>query len=161
MVFLPRVTEKARERLARDFDARGPDVCMTEILEHLQQHNPELLDMATRWAADLGNAEKAMVGFGMFYRLLAPTASSTGILSPLPRVSEETRAQLVREIDARGPSDFTLDAVADLETRNPELLQAAHNFALGTGNYLQAMQGFALVYRALAMQSRAERERPH
>jgi hypothetical protein len=161
MVFLPRVTEKARELVAREFDARGPDVCMTEILEHLQQHNPELLDMAARWAADLGNVEKAMVGFGMFYRLLVPMPSATGILSPLPRVSEETRAHLVGEIDEKGPGDFTLDAIADLEARNPELLQAAHNFASGIGNYLQAMQGFALVYRALVVQSRAERDRPH
>jgi hypothetical protein len=161
MTFLPRVTEKARERVAREFDARGPDVCMTEILEQLQQHNPELLDIAARWATDLGNPEKAMVGFGMFYRLLVPTPPAAGILSPLPRVSEETRGQLVREIDEKGPADFTLGVIADLQMRNPELLQAAHNFASGTGNYLQAVQGFALVYRALVVQSRAERERPH
>lgn len=161
MTFLPRVTEKARELVAREFDARGPNVCMIEILEHLQQHNPELLDIAAKWAADLGNGEKAMLGFGMFYRLLVPTPPATGILSPLPRVSEQTRAQLVREIDHKGAGDFTLDAITDLEARNPELLQAAHNFASGTGDYLQAMQGFALVYRALVVQSRAERERPH
>jgi hypothetical protein len=161
MSLLPRVTEKARELLAREFDARGPDVCMVEIVQHLEQHNPELLDMAAKWAADVGNPAKAMLGFGMFYRLLIPTPPGTGMLSPLPRVSEETRALLVREIDEKGPGDFTLDALRELEERNPELLQMAHNFASGLGNYLQAMQGFALVYKALVMQSRAERARLH
>jgi hypothetical protein len=161
MSLLPRVTEKARELLAREFDARGPDVCMVEIVQHLEQHNPELLDMAAKWAADVGNPAKAMLGFGMFYRLLIPTPPGTGMLSPLPRVSEETRALLVREIDEKGPGDFTLDALRELEERNSELLQMAHNFASGLGNYLQAMQGFALVYKALVMQSRAERARLH
>jgi hypothetical protein len=161
MSLLPRVTEKARELLAREFDARGPDVCMVEIVQHLEQYNPELLDMAAKWAADVGNPAKAMLGFGMFYRLLVPTPPGTGMLSPLPRVSEETRALLVREIDEKGPGDFTLDALRELEERNPELLQMAHNFASGLGNYLQAMQGFALVYKALVMQSRAERARLH
>jgi hypothetical protein len=161
MSLLPRVTEKARELLAREFDARGPDVCMVEIVQHLEQHNPELLDIAAKWAADLGNPAKAMLGFGMFYRLLIPTPPGTGMLSPLPRVSEETRALLVREIDEKGPGDFTLDVLRELEERNPELLQMAHNFASSLGNYLQAMQGFALVYKALVMQSRAERARLH
>jgi hypothetical protein len=161
MSLLPRVTEKTRELVAREFDARGPDVCMSEIIEHLEQHNPELLDMAAKWAADLGNPAKAMLGFGMFYRLLIPAPPGTGVLSPLPRVSEETRARLVREIDHKGPADFTLEAIAELEERNPELLQMAHNFASGLGNYLHAMQGFALLYRSLVMQSWAERARPH
>jgi acyl-homoserine lactone acylase PvdQ len=83
------------------------------------------------------------------------------MLSPLPRVTEETRASLVREIDEMGPGDFTLDAIAELQERNPELLQMAHNFASGLGDYLQAMQGFALIYRSLVIQSTAERARPH
>jgi hypothetical protein len=161
MSLLPRVTEKTRELVAREFDARGPDVCMTEITEHLQQHNPELLDMAAKWAADLGNPTKAMLGFGMFYRLLIPVPPGTGMLSPLPRVSEETRARLVREIDEMGPGDFTLDAIAELQERNPELLQMAHSLASRLGNYLQVMQGFALIYRSLVIQSMAERTRLH
>jgi hypothetical protein len=159
MSLLPRVTEKTRELIAREFDARGPDVCMTEIIEHLRLHNPELLDMAAKWAASCGNPAKAMLGFGMFYRLLIPAPPGTGVLIPLPRVSEETRARLVREIDREGPADFTLKTIAELEERNPELLQTADNFASELGNYLQAMQGFALVYRSLVMQSRAEQGR--
>jgi hypothetical protein len=42
MSLLPRVTEKARELIAREFDACGPDACMAEIIEHLERHNPEL-----------------------------------------------------------------------------------------------------------------------
>ena len=102
MSSLPRVTEKARELVAREFDARGPDVCVKEIVEHLKRYDPELLDMAAKWAADLENPTKAMLGFGMFYRLLMPKPPSPGILSLLPRVSEETRALLVKEIDEKG-----------------------------------------------------------
>jgi hypothetical protein len=69
MSLLPRVTERARELLAREFDTRGPEACMAEIIEHLEQHNPELLDMAPKCAGDLGNPAKAMLGFSMFYRL--------------------------------------------------------------------------------------------
>jgi hypothetical protein len=61
-------------------------------------------------------------------------------------VSEETRARLVREIDDKGPGN-TLDVNAELEQHNPELLQMAHNFASGLD--LHAMQGFALLYKAL------------
>ncbi len=56
---LPRVNEKTRELIAREFDVRGPDVCMVEIIEHLRRHNPELLDMAAKWAGDLDNPRKA------------------------------------------------------------------------------------------------------
>jgi hypothetical protein len=161
MGVLPRVTEKARELLAREFDARGPDICMAEIVEHLEQHNPELLDMAVKWATDLANTDRAMLGFGMFYRLLMTEPFAMGVLSPLPRVTALTRSQLVREIDEKGPDEFTLGAIAELEERNPELLQTAHNFASGLGDYLQAMQGFALLHRALQVQSREERAMPH
>jgi hypothetical protein len=161
MSLLPRVTEKARELIAREFDARGPDACMAEIIEHLERHNPELLDMAAKWGADLENPAKAMFGFGMFYRLLNPALPGTSVLSPLPRVSEETRARLVREIDEKGPGNFTLDAIAELEQHNPELLQMAHNFASGLENYLHAMQGFALLYKSLIIQSRTERAKLH
>jgi hypothetical protein len=161
MGVLPRVTEKARELLAREFDARGPDICMAEIAEHLEQHNPELLDMAMKWATDLANSDRAMLGFGMFYRLLMSAPLGMGAVSPLPRVTEQTRAQLVKEIDEKGSDEFTLGAIAELEERNPELLQTAHSFASELGNYLQAMQGFALLHRALLVQSRAERARPH
>jgi hypothetical protein len=161
MGVLPRVTAKTRELVAREFDARGPGVCMTEVVAHLERHNPELLDMAAKWAADLENPERAMLGFAMFYRLLLPDASGIGILSPLPHVSAETRAQLVKAIDEGGPEDFTLQAIAELEDRNPELLQMAHNFASGFDDYLRAMQGFALLHKSLVVQSLAERAQPH
>jgi hypothetical protein len=161
MSLLPRVTERARELLAREFDTRGPDACMAEIIGHLEEHNPELLDMAAKCAADLGNSEKAMLGFSMFYRLLIPASPGGDVPTPLPRVSEETRALLVAEIDEKGPEDFTMEAIAELEESNPELLQMAHNFASGLGNYLHGMQGFALLYKSLVIQSTVERARLH
>jgi hypothetical protein len=164
MSLLPRVTEKARELVAREYDARGPDVCMGEMIEHLEQHNPELLDMAAKCAADLGNPAKAMVGFSMFYRLLMvqfPAPAGAAVVTRLPRVSAETRALLVGEIDEKGSEAFTIEAIAELEQSNPELLQMAHNFASALGNYLHAMQGLALLYKSLLIQSTAERGRLH
>jgi hypothetical protein len=164
MHFLPRVTEKARELVARDFDTRGPDICMAEVIEHLEQHNSELLDMAAKCAIDIGNPTKAIAGFSMFYRLLIgqfPAIASTRMLVPLPRVTAETRALLVAEIDNKGADAFTMEAIGELEETNPELLQMAHNFALGLGNYLHAMQGFALLYKSLLIQSKSERASLH
>jgi hypothetical protein len=68
---LPRVTERTRERVAREFDDLGPDVCMNSIMRDLQRHNPELLDMASKWANDVGAADRIITAFGMFYRLLS------------------------------------------------------------------------------------------
>jgi hypothetical protein len=164
MNLLPRVTEKARELVAREFDARGPDVCVAEIVGHLERHNPELLDMATKCADDLGNPAQAMVGFSMFYRLIlgqSPVVAGASDLAPILRVSRETRMLLVAEIDEKGPDAFTMESIAELEKSNSELLQMAHNFASRLGNYLHAMQGFALLYRSLLLQSRTEQARLH
>ena len=57
MSVLPRVTELTRERISREFDDLGPDACMAEIKADLRQHNPELLDMAFRWAGEGSEAE--------------------------------------------------------------------------------------------------------
>ena len=113
MSLLPCVTVKDRESVARDFDLRGPDACTAEIIEHLEEHNPELLDMAARWADDLG------------------------------------------------PEGFTIEALAELEQNNPELLQVAHSFASRLRNYLHGMQGFALLYKSLVIQTSVERARLH
>ena len=164
MSFLPRVTEKARELVARDFDARGPDVCLAEIVTHLEQHNPEILDMAVKCAAGSGSPRKVLLGFSMFYRLLVvqlPADARTPALFAPPRVSAETRGLLVAEIDEMGTEAFTAKAIAELEESNPELLQMAHSFASRLGNYLLAMQGFALLYKALLLQSIAQRATLH
>jgi hypothetical protein len=164
MSFLPRVTEKARELVARDFDARGPDVCLAEIVTHLEQHNPEILDMAVKCAAGSGSPREVLLGFSMFYRLLAvqlPADARTPALFAPPRVSVETRGLLVAEIDEMGAEAFTAKAIAELEESNPELLQMAHNFATGLENYLHVIQGFALLYRSLLVQSQAERGSLH
>ena len=158
---LPRVTEETRELIAREFDTRGPDVCTAEVVAHLKRHNPEILDMATRCAADVGDSQKVMLGFAIFFRLLVPGLPTSGNLSPLPAVSEETRARLVREIDTQGTEAFTMEAIAEFERSNPELLQMAHNFATRLRQYLLAMQGFALMYRALVLQCSDQRARLH
>ena len=74
MSTLPRVTPLTRERVAREFDDRGPEVCRTEIALDLEANNPEILDMATRCARDVGEFTRVMTGFCMFYRLLTHEA---------------------------------------------------------------------------------------
>ena len=161
MSLLPRVTEKARELVAREFDTRGPDICMAEVIEHLEQHNPELLDMAAKCAADLENPAKVMLGFSMFYRLLIWQIPASSSERAIPRVSTDTRALLVAQIDAKGPGVFTTETIAELDETNPELLQMAHIFASGLANYLDVMQGFSLLYKSLLIQSTVERPTLH
>src|ERR1700724_4613842 len=68
------VAALTRERVAREFDDRGPEVCCTEITLDLEANNPELLDMAARCARDVGNFARVMTWFCMFYRVLSAQA---------------------------------------------------------------------------------------
>ena len=145
MSLIPPITPTARERIAREFDDRGPEACLAEVVAELRRSNPELLDIARRCAASLGDPRRIMLGFGMFYRLL----SGAAVPGPLPRVSPEARDRLVRRIDLDGPEAFTMRTVAELERDNPELLRMAHAFASRQRDYLGAMQGLVLFYRSL------------
>jgi hypothetical protein len=163
MSYLPRVTAATRERVFREFDDDGPEVCLMEITRELELHNPELLDMITRCASDVGPHGRIMWGFGMFYRLLALQASPgapTSHLNPLPHVTAETRDQIINMIDARGTEAFTTEAIDELTEQNPELLQMAHGFASRRADYLGVMQGFALLYRSLSLQAARDRVYP-
>lgn len=164
MSLIAPLAEATRERIAQEFDDRGPDACMAEIIIDLRRNNPELLDIASRCAEGLGNAERIMQAFGMFYRLMIdpwlPADDPLG-LSPLPRVTPETRDSLVEEIDRQGPEAFTLDVVSELERNNPELLQALHAIASATRNPLGVTQGLALFYRAVAVQAAGGRRVLH
>jgi hypothetical protein len=155
---LPRVTESTRERISREFDNLGPDACVMEIAAAMGRHNPELLDMAQRCAADLRAAHEPMVGLAMFYRLLVAEASAE---LALPRVSRATREAIVRDIDEKGAEGFTFEAIEEMERANPQLLQMAHGFASRQRSYLGMMQGFALIYAALAAQTAADRAGMH
>ena len=150
--------------MAREFDDRGPAACLAEVVADLRQNNPELLDIARRCAASLGDESRAMLGFAMFYRLLiapAPPAMRPAALSPLPRVTARTRDAIVQQIDAAGVETFTREALVDLEHDNPELLLMADAFASRHRDYLGLIEGFALFYRALLDQSAADRRAPH
>lgn len=112
-----------------------------------------------------------MLGFCIFYRLLLAQAAADSErpwahapraqFDPLPRVTPQTRAAVLREIGERGEEAFTRDAVEVLERSNPAFLQVAHRFARRSRDYLGAMRGFALVYACLARQCDAERPRVH
>ena len=164
MSVLPRVTEHTRERISREFDDLGPEACMAEIRADLQRHNPELLDMASRWAGDGGETTSLMTAFGMFYRLMTAEAHAplgVAALNPLPRVSAEIRDSIVDRIERIGAESFAEEAVAHLEADNPELLQMAHDYASHRPDYARTMQGFALLHEALRMQLRRDRIRRH
>jgi hypothetical protein len=164
MSMLPRVTELTRERIAREFDDLGPDVCMGEIKADLRRHNPELLDMASRWAGGSGEADRLMTEFGMFYRLLAAEAHAqvgAAALNPLPRVSVEVRDVIVDRIDRTGGEDFTREAIGNLESVNPQLLQMAHGSASRRADYGRTMQGFALLHEAMLTQWKRDRASQH
>ncbi|MDX2265497.1 MAG: hypothetical protein NW215_11065 [Hyphomicrobiales bacterium] len=164
MSFLPNVTEKNWEFVSRQFDNLSPEACLAEITARLTRENPEFLDMARKCAADIGDEPRIMAGFGMFYQLLAcasADAAGNPVILALPRVTADTRDALVREIDERGSDAFTLGAIADLERTNPQLMQMAHGFALRYKDYLRMIQGFALLYRSLALQSATDRKCLH
>lgn len=158
------VTPLIRERLAREFDDRGPEPCVAEVIADLRQNNPELLDITAKCAASLGDESRVMLGFSMFYRLLiAPAAAATRgtALSPLPRVMPQTRAAIVVQIDRQGAESFTKEVLLDLEHDNPELLLMADAFASRHRDYLGLMQGFALFYKVLLDQSAVDRAALH
>jgi hypothetical protein len=170
MSALPRVAESTREQIAREFDELGPDACIAEISAHLREHNPEWLSMARKCADDASDAKRILGGFCMFYRLLIAQASpdhptktpgALALLDPLPRVTAQTRAAIVAAIDESSPETFVNNAILQLEGGNPELLQMAHYFASAHENYLGTMQGFALLYAALLIQSGADRLSVH
>lgn len=152
------MTAVTRERISREFDHLGPDACVADIVAAMRRHNPELLDMAQRSAADLGAEQQPMVGLTMFYRLLVAEAAAE---LALPRVSGATRDAIVREIEDKGADGFTFEAVDNMERANPELLQMAHGFASRQRSYLGMMQAFALIYAALAAQTEADRAGMH
>lgn len=165
MTALPRVAEQTREKVSREFDDAGPLVCVARICELLRNENPELLDMATKWARDIGVPDKIMIGSCMFYRILMVESwpqhdlAPVPALSGLPRVSPETRDSIVQQIDEHGADAFTRAATKGMERDNPELLQFAHGFASRQADYLHTMQGFALLYASLIAQSIADRSR--
>jgi hypothetical protein len=171
MSALPRVAESTREQITREFDDVGPDACVAEISAYLREHNPEWLWMAAKCARDVGDPQRIMWGFCLFYRLLiaqaAPSHPMTiesgapAELNPLPRVAVATRAAIVAKIDQNGSDAFIKDALQELEGGNPELLQMAHYFASAHDNYLGVMQGFALLYTALVIQAEADRLSVH
>jgi len=112
MSSLPRVGGLTRERLARELDDRGPEVCRTEITLDLEANNPELLDMAARCARDIGDFTRLMTGFCIFYRLLTAEAHTARGTSPdlgdkqqltlLPRVVGGEDEALVEHVGSAG-----------------------------------------------------------
>jgi hypothetical protein len=166
MSLLPQVTEPTRERVAREFDDLGPGICVQRITEDMRSHNPELLDMAEKCSRDIGDAEHAMVGLCMFYRLLTAQwqaehgEPATGVTA-LPCVSAHTRDLVTRQIDESGEQAFVADYLGRLERDNPELLQMAHGFASRQPEYLRILEGIALLWAALITQLYFDRTYMH
>ena len=171
MATLPRVDSITWERISREFDDRGPEVCRTEITRELEVNNPEILDMAKRCARDVGDFNRTMTGFCMFYRLLTAEAragmnaserpGAHHSTSMLPRVSPMTRAAVAERIERVGSTEFTRDTIAALERNNPELLRMGHSFAEDQSDYAGVIQGFALLYACLLAEGAQQRGALH
>lgn len=164
MSFFSPISVTTRERIAREFDERGPDACLAEVVEDLRRNNPQLLGIARSCAASLDDEPRIMLGFAMFYRLLiAPSVPAVGKpgVSPLPCVTDKTCDIVIDEIDRDGTEAFTMRIIKDLQNNNPELLQMAHNFASRQTDYLGAIQGLALFYKSIVEESKAVRSKGH
>lgn len=162
VTFFSPISVTTRERIAREFDERGPDACLAEVVEDLRRNNPQLLGIARSCAASLDDPSRIMLGFAMFYRLLiAPAVPAVGApnVSPLPCVTYETCGIVIDEIDRDGTEAFTMRIIQDLEDSNSELLQMAHSFASRQVDYLGAIQGLALFYKSIIEESREVRSR--
>jgi hypothetical protein len=148
---LPLIDERLWERVARDFDDVGPDACMAEILDELLVHNPHYLEMAMRCARDVGDSQRMLAGFGMFYRILSLGARECGI--PLPRITPDTRDVIAELAGECGEVQFVMFATETLREENPCLMQMADSFASRHDDYLGIMQAFALLYKSLSAQA--------
>lgn len=151
------VDELTWERVARDFDDVGPDACMAEIVDDLLDDNPHYLEMASRCARDVGDHDRIITGFCMFYRILAQSARAEGAV--IPRIAPDTRDIIVAMMDEFGTDTFVLFATEALEQENPQLLQMASGFASRHERYLDIMRGFVLLYKSLSAQAVADRLR--
>jgi hypothetical protein len=148
---LPPIDERLWERVARDFDDVGPDACIAEIFDELLAHNPHYLEMALRSARDVGEPERMLAGFAMFYRILSLGARERG--SPLPRITPDTRDAIAALAGECGEAQFVMLAAETLQEENPCLMQMADSFASRHDDYLGIMQAFALLYKSLSAQA--------
>lgn len=73
---LPRVTPQVRDRIASEIAAQGAEAFTRRTLEHLTQHNPELLQMAHQFAARQRDYLGTMQGFALLYASLVAQADA-------------------------------------------------------------------------------------
>jgi hypothetical protein len=156
------VTLSTREKIARELDDRGPESCLAEMLAELRRTNPEILDIAIRCSGSFGErSREIMLELCVFYRLLIAEFMQMDpalrLLSPFPRVTLQTRARIVEQIDEFGTEVFTMSAIGHLERHNAELLEMMHQSATRRHvDVLPMIQGFALLYQALLEQTVAD-----
>jgi hypothetical protein len=148
---LPPVDEIFWERVAREFDDAGPKTCMTTILDQLLTDNPQYLETAARYARECRDPDRVLTGFAMFYRIIALAAHDRG--RSVPRITNDTRDNMTALLAEFGEERFTFLATEMLRSENPYLLQMADSFASPADNRAVIMQGFVLLYKALAAQA--------
>jgi hypothetical protein len=67
---LPQVTPHTRALVARQIDEKGAEAFTRESIEHLERANPELLQMAHRFASRHEDYLGTMQGFALLYACL-------------------------------------------------------------------------------------------
>jgi hypothetical protein len=71
---LPRVTPATRARIAQQIAELGPEAFTRQSIAHLSSDNPELLQMAHRFASRQRDYLGTLQGFGLLYASLAAQA---------------------------------------------------------------------------------------
>src|SRR6476620_10912570 len=107
--------------------------------------------MATRCARECRNPDRVLTGFAMFYRIITLAAHDRG--RTVPRITDDTRDTITALLGEFGEERFTFLATEMMHSENPHLLKMADSFASPSDNHAIIMQGFVLLYKALAAQA--------
>ena len=166
MSVLPRVTELTRERISREFDDLGPDACMAEIEADLREHNPELLDMASRWAAGERRSEQPHDG-------IRHVLQAAGRGSARLRLRLQAAFTCCRAFPSRSATPSSSASTAPMARRSrtrrstiskpaiPNSCRWLTDMRRGDRTMRRTMQGFALLHEALLIQSRRDQASRH
>jgi hypothetical protein len=67
---IPRIAPETRDRLTRQIDKDGAEGFTTQAIEHMEQNNPELLQMVHGFASRQPDYGRVMQGFALLYQSL-------------------------------------------------------------------------------------------
>jgi hypothetical protein len=78
---IPRVNARTRDHIVEQIDDMGVNAFTMSAVEHLERHNPELLQMANASATREGTYLPLMQGFALLYKALLEQAVADTVAS--------------------------------------------------------------------------------